>query len=460
MELKEKLLKTIGTIGSNYVIDPEVKRIGGQEINHWNTTLLALSYLLNQNALLTGEPGFSKTTVAKVVSSVMSGYPLDLYESAQIQGHPDQTYETMIARLDFSKLNVQESVIWLSSAYLPLRIVDELQRLPEGKQEELLNVLETGRFNYLNATFFTGKAPFFATVNYPDDGSSELKLIYSLRDRFAITLELGYIGATYDGDIEEAVKRIDSDLKHKPTTDLILEVVNDRDSTIAQRLQKMDYQRQDYRASLEQKLGFNSVFTSVEKERIQLEIEAIPLSTEARVFLEMISSELNSTPTYKRKRSSDQVDGSNWAKKLASSKTKNGLSPRTSLRGFKSYSKALAYLSGEKSVSKFHLDALAPHVLGHKLRFTEDYKAEYRETQREGKYGFPLEMFLASKLVGQIEENYAAVKTDLDLVVHAHRDPNSLLSEHRERLEDLEMRRDEVGHPLILEYLDRIRSMK
>src|SRR3989338_6603078 len=166
----DDLIKNICLVGRNYYIDPIYKEVGSKEVEHWNTALSVISYVLDANQLSIGEPGFAKTTGAKVICCIMSGYPYDIYEAAQIQGHPDQTFETMLARLDFSKLATEERVIWLSCAYLPVCIVDEINRLPGGKQDELLNILETGRLTYLNSTLYKGRMPFFATANHPDDG--------------------------------------------------------------------------------------------------------------------------------------------------------------------------------------------------------------------------------------------------------------------------------------------------
>lgn len=460
MSYRTDLQNTIDLISENFFFDPEPFKIGGREVPHWNTALLVLSYALDQTALLVGEPGFSKTTAAKVVSSIMSGYPFDLYEAAQIQGHPDQTYETMLARLDFSKLSQEEAVIWLTSAYLPVRIIDELPRLPGGKQDELLNTLETGRFNYLNATFYTGRTPFFATANHPDDGSNPL--IPPLRDRFAVSVEIGYIGATYNDNIRAAMSNIET-LKDTRSTSKIIDIVNDKNHSVEKRLALIEQARQEYAARMREELK-NRIFDPESKAELQREITKVPFTTEANVFSQMITAELNSTPQYGRKRSSDKVDTSNHAQKLASSKVRNALSPRATIRGLEQYAQAVAYLNGEREVTKFHINALAPQVLGHRLEFTEDFRAQYQDHDRldkntdSGEQGMGLEMFLAAKLVEGIEANYQKVKTNLDLLVTAVKDSQGLSQEHKNRIEGMKQEPDIIDHPLVKEYFRRLRG--
>ena len=426
---------------------------------------MALSYIMDQNALIVGEPGFGKTTAAKVLCSTMSGYPFDLYEAAQIQGHPDQTFETMIARLDFSKLSQEERVIWLLSAYLPARIIDEVNRLPGGNQDEILNALETGRFSYLNSTNYQGKAPFFGTANNPDDGNHVL--IPPIRDRFTVHEELGYIGATYEDDIENAEDN-HSQLRDPELTDAIIAVINDKNLDVKQRLEKIDKLRKVEGGYLDRLASDKSdnlrIFTKEDKYQMQARIRAVKLNDDAKVLLKMIQSELNTSPKYGRKRSNDPVDDEDHAKKLASSKVENAASPRATVRGIKRYSQALAYLSGAEEVTKDYLRAVAPHALGHRLEFTEAFKGRHEADKREGQYGCTREMHLASKLMKDgnegIEANYESVKKTLDLALTAFTKPETLTLEQRGRMKELISDKRNQDHPLIQEYVGRLQREK
>ena len=125
-----------------------------------------------------------------------------------------------------------------------------------------------------------------------------------------------------------------------------------------------------------------TVFDNDLKREVMARIRDIPLSTEAKVLTQMINSELNSTPTFGRKRSNDPVDTSNHAQSLASTSVENGCSPRA-IRAMKDYAKALAYLTGASEVGKEFIEAMAPHVLGHRVEFTPDFKGDWEEKNRE-----------------------------------------------------------------------------
>lgn len=456
------LAKNIAVIGRNFYIDPISEKVGDKDVEHWNTVMLAMSYVLDANTLLIGEPGFAKTTGAKVVSCIMSGYPFDTYEAAQVQGHPDQTFETMIARPDFSKLAKEESVIWLASAYLPVRIIDEINRLSSGHQDGWLNILETGRINYLNATFFTGTTPCYATANHPDDGNHVL--IPPLRDRFLAHVESGYIGATYRKDIRRAIENID-ELKDEKLTTEIMDIVNDKSLDIKERFRKIELAQKSYLSKKYKETGA-TLFNAETKKRAKQEIDDIPLSTEVDILLMMIDSELNFTPTFGRKRCSDPVDTSNHAKKLASTKVKNAFSPRGSTKGLENYAKALAYLIGDEKAEKYHLTAVAPHVLGHRLEFTDDFRGQHQADIRGGLFGDTIEMHLAGKLVEGVNANYGTVKENLDLIIIAFKNETNsyrpdeerieLSNEQKEKVKKMLKAPDKIDHPLVREYAERI----
>ncbi len=456
------LQRSIDCIGENFCVDPESREdreVAGKEVRHWSTTLLALSYVLDQSALIVGEPGFAKTTAAKAISSVLSGYPFDLYEAAQIQGHPDQTFETMIARLDFSRLQREEKVIWLSSAYLPVCIVDEMNRLPAGKQTELLTAIETGRWNYLNATFFKGKVPFIATANHPDDGNHIM--IHPLRDRFSIHLELGYIGVTYEKDVRNAQDSI-KELCDNALTTRILDIINSSEKSVQDKLGEID----TVRKSFVKKIGTDIdayVVDNTAKKTMQEQIAAIPETTEAMVFRQMITAELSTTPTYGRKRSNDPVDTSNHAKELASTACANSLSYRGS-RSLCDYAKALAWLTADDpakaEVTKEHIATIAPHVLGHRLEFTQDYRAQYEGKQRPGMYGMTMGMFLSEQLVAGIGQRYKPLKETLDLLVTAQQRKDSLSSEQQREVAEMLAARERMDHPLLREYVSRLKNRR
>ena len=461
-DYRDEINQNIRLTGGDFFIDPEIKQVGDKDVLHWNNTLLALTYELDYNGLIVGEPGFAKTTAMKVLS-VFSGYPFDLYEAAQIQGHPDQTMETMLARLDFSKLREKESVIWLTSAYLPVRLIDEVNRLTGGNQDEVLNALETGRFNYLNATFYTGKTPFLATANHPDDGNHVL--IPPIRDRFATHVEVGHIGSTYLEEIERAEDNIE-ELKDDELTTKIIDIINDPKKTVKQRLELIDKERQDYVKFIQSDEIGGFVHSKEDRKAVQKAIRAIELDDHARIFLQMIDSELNTTAQYGRKRSNDPIDKSNHAKNLASTNVQNAASPRAIIRGIKRYAQGLAYLLGDKITEKHHINAVAPHALGHRLEFTQDFKAAHETEKREGRYGMTREMHFAKKLVEGVEQNFSGadgkggIKARADLLRVAFLKPETLTKKQKKEYEEMLDNAEILDHPLLREYATRLKERR
>lgn len=456
LDLRKKLQQNIALIGESLVIDPEEKKIGEHTVEHWNTTMLSLAYFLADNVLIVGEPGWGKTTAAKTISAVMTGLPFDLYEAVQIQGHPDQTMETMLARVDLAELRASERVIWQAAIYLNSIIIDEINRLSPGKQAMILNCIDTGRTSYLNDTFFTGKIPFYTTANHPDDGNHIMTP--PLLDRFGICVEQGYIGAVANKQIKDAEKNLEQ-LKNPELTTVILQLLNNEKMDVRSKLKELKKRADEHKRMLSEQKLF--VFDDIEKVAIKKGIEDVIITEEADIFMQMISAELNMTAVYGRKRSNDIVDEGNHGKKLASHCTKNGLSYR-GIRALENYVKAVAYVLGTQ-VTKNFVVAVAPYVLGHRLQFTDDFKSKYEPANRSGEFGMPYQFFLAEELVKGVEQNYKDTKQQIDLVIHRYKELKNvhgypLNDAQRAQVDEWVKNPDKVDHPLARNYILNIKK--
>ena len=143
------------------------------EINgsRFNSALLMslLTGLCQGRELIIGEPGLGKTTSAEYICALIYRFPLGTIWSSEVSGHPEQTEEKIIGRPDLGKLNQgEEFVIWSNFALLPIKIVDEINRLPETKQSIILNGVDRGNWEYLNDTVINKEFCLFATANYQD----------------------------------------------------------------------------------------------------------------------------------------------------------------------------------------------------------------------------------------------------------------------------------------------------
>ncbi|MBI4441405.1 hypothetical protein HY639_04510 [Candidatus Woesearchaeota archaeon] len=450
-EIMKKVQNNIAVQCSNYYVDRKTEKAETIAVPHFNTTMLYLSCILNENVLLCGEPGFGKTTDARLVASISTSLPYDLYDSCKIKGHPEQTEEKTQARLDFGELPLgRETVIWQIAWFLDVIIMDEFKRFPKGKQETFMDAMDTGWSTYLNDSVYFGKRPFFATANHGDDGLATMD--EAIRDRFAISLEMGYAGALSAERIVRARDNVRRDLCNNGMTAAIRAALQDKKKSKDGKRQSLDKMADEFSTQL-RAAGFERV-TAAERDALRASILSMHLEPEARVFYNCIDSELNSSPTYGVKRSCDPPEESTHAKKLAVSKTRNGLSPRGTA-AILEYAQAIALFLGSKKVQKGHIMAVAPYVLGHRLQFTDTYKGE---TSNKGRLQGEMEGTDCSRrLLLDIDANYQqAVMPSFELIYTAVTRPQELTKQQLAEFEELKQNRTKIDHPFIREVLEAI----
>ena len=151
-----------------------------------------LTLILEGKELIFGEYGSGKTSSSERISSIIKGLPLEFVQAVTIHGHPEQTEEKIKATLDLGALEREgrEVVKWKITPYSPMVIIDEINRLPVGKQNMLLDEIDRNIWSYRGQTLMVkGGKVFFATINYQDVGTT--RLIPPLLDRFDIAVETG-----------------------------------------------------------------------------------------------------------------------------------------------------------------------------------------------------------------------------------------------------------------------------
>src|SRR4030067_495475 len=181
---------------------------------HFNSAVLLslLTGLKKGKELIIGEPGLGKTTSAEFVCSVVYQFPLGVICASEVSGHPEQTEEKIIGRPDLGKLNQgEEDVVWSNFAQIPVKIVDEINRLPETKQSMILDGVDRGNWEYLNEMIINEEYCLFATANYQDGRTNTI--IAPLVDRFDVMVESRYPGANLSFLIGKA-KRNDPILRY------------------------------------------------------------------------------------------------------------------------------------------------------------------------------------------------------------------------------------------------------
>jgi MoxR-like ATPase len=424
-----KLKSNVLAVANNYFIDTEELEIrdgSNTSIEAWKLASLAIAYALNKNVLLMGEPGWGKTTASSLVASICSGLPMDLYRGALIHGHPDQSEEKMTGRPDFGRLMAnEEKVVWQKSLYLPVIILDEFNRLPQGKQSELLDQIDTSRFSYLNSNFYDGKKSFFATANYDDGGNH--KIIPPNKDRFAVSLEFNCPEAIYLELVAEFSNNAARDLCLPELTKTILDLVAEKSTSVPEKLGRIEEHTRESIKQLKEQIRKNCAagrraqanlefLADIDYQAMRDAVAALPYDdyvledggSQASVFMKALVAEFNFTPSFGNKRSCDPKDNSEHAQGLASSKVSNILSKRCISDSIGDYAKAVALYTGQKMVTKAHIEAVAPYCISHRLNLDQDFEASLQEKTRDER----LEQHAARELMDMISSNFSKVEND------------------------------------------------
>ena len=290
--MNEELTRYTKTIG-HFFLDEDIRTVDGMYIPRWNIVLAALADLNESNLLLIGEPGHGKTTLARLMSCLTSELPIDFIDHAMIKGHPDQTWEGMIARPDYGQLNTGvEKVIWSSSMYPRRMIIDEFNRLPAGKQALFLNALQTGRFDYLNDTFMNEGA-LYATANHQDDGNGII--IPPILDRFALALELGWQGGSQSfSNVALREQRI-ALLKNNDLTEMITKNIQATDRSKEQIKVGIRQASDQYRKQLTKVFRDHNLYRpgDSDAQRWKEDITKIEFTSDAQIFLVLNRSTLS-----------------------------------------------------------------------------------------------------------------------------------------------------------------------
>ncbi|MBW3015706.1 hypothetical protein KY330_04755 [Candidatus Woesearchaeota archaeon] len=467
----EKLKKNINTIRENYFVAEKSKLYIGDKtsskIEGWNLAALGLAYAMRKNVLLLGEPGFGKTTASAIIGCAMTGFPMDLYRSVLISGHPDQSEEKMIARPDFGKLlDKKEQVIWQKALYFSLVQLDEFNRLSSGKQSEFLDAIANqGRFGYLNESFFSGPKSFFATVNYQDEGNNQITP--PALDRFHVCQVFGFPGAIYDDFVYAFSNNAKEKLCDRDYTGAVLDVIQDKSMPVEAKLEKISKLQKSKGPKLLEEAGLE-VITEKDFEELREKITAVELDEDAKLFLRCLQAELNTTGIYGDKRSCDPVDESNHGKALASHNVENACGPRCYNESIRDFAKAVALYCGADKVSKAHIEAVAPYCMAHRLRFTDDYKAKFTDKPRDSTFDVKLGEELVREVSGRfgdsskgIRNTVFALNTYITTATRDGKDPSKekSLKEHLKRIKEMCAEPKKVDHPLLKEMVDFINEV-
>ena len=387
----------------------------------YNAALLfgTLTALTGGKQLLQGEVGLGKTTSAENIISLMYSIPRDVVVSASLSGHPEQTEEKTVGRLDFGKLSQgSEEEIWSYFVTLNPKVVDEVNRLPPGKQNLLLQGIDRGVWKYMNGHVLNRDYCIFGTMNYQDAGNTEI--IPPLVDRFDISVESKHMGINNarvlrDGGLHDVLARPEMDSLAEQT----YAILDDKRMSPKEKWERITDLGGEFRAALK---GDLELLSPEQRIQARAEIAGIPLVREGDTemgtsfFLDLIESELATCQQYGQKRTNQECPPDCHWKNYLCHGARNGLSTRTEGQALPRYAKALAWFLGDDRVTEQHVKAVLPYTIWHKLLWKDEH---FSTVSREDQRDEPWELHLAQRAADQLFQRFTDQKNRMALAYNA-----------------------------------------
>ena len=385
----------------NYIADtlyfnrPDIE-IKGEKFNA--ALLFGLFTGLNGGKeLIIGEPGLGKTTSAEYVGSIFYRYPLGIIWGSEVSGHPEQTEEKIIGRPHLGELNKgREEVVWTNFAQLPVKIVDEINRLPETKQSMILNGVDRGNWEYLNEILINDEYSLFATANYQDRGTNTI--IAPLIDRFDILVESKHPGPNIAANIGKEARLI-LPLRH-PQFEKGLHTILRGNKPYEEKMVLAEEICDLFGEYMKENLGVEGLNKEQRKE-IKEELMGINYDLDANAFVRMVLAELSFCHKFGQKRSVEACEeGCHYSGYLCNH-IKNCASNRLPM-SIRNYSQALAWFLEDEEIDLEHVRLIIPYALAHRIQWKDTYLSK---KEGEGRND-PFQIYLAKEGTEEIFQRY------------------------------------------------------
>ena len=378
-----------------YFNRPDIE-IKGERFN--SAILLSLlTGLIKGKELIIGEPGLGKTTSAEFACSLVYQFPLGAIWGSEVSGHPEQTEEKIIGRPDLGKLNRgEEDVVWSNFSQIPVKIVDEINRLPETKQSMILDGVDRGNWEYLNEMIINDEYCLFATANYQDGGTNTI--IAPLVDRFDVMVESRYPGPNLAFLIGKA-NRKDRILRHPKHEKDLHRVLNSK-APYEKKIPKVEEVCNAFGEYVYETLGIRPLQRS-DRDQIRQEMEEIDLDLDASAFARMLLAELSFCDRYGQKRSLENCEeGCHYTGYLCH-EIKNCASNRLPT-SIKEYAQGLAWLLEDPEIDIEHVKSVFPYTLSHRIQWKDEILSQRERSKRDD----PFPIFLAKEAVKTVSQRY------------------------------------------------------
>jgi MoxR-like ATPase len=402
MESQKKVREIYDFIDENlYLNRPDIE-IRGEKLN--STVLFTLLTGLNRGKeLILGEPGLGKTTSAEYAGSLLYRYPLAIIWSSEVPGHPEQTEEKIVGRPDLGKINRGiEEVVWSNFSQLPVKIVDEINRLPETKQSMILDGIDRGNWGYLNEILINEEYCLFATANYQDRGTNTI--IAPLLDRFDIVVESKHPGPNLSFIIADNNKE---NILRNPLYEKRLEKVLKSKISYERKLPQIEEICEQFGVYLKKEFGIDTIHHD-ERRKIESEIRRLDFDMDASAFTIMFLAELSFCFKYGQKRSNEVCEeGCHYSGYLCH-EVRNCASNRLP-SSIKSYAQSIAWLWGRSEVDLEEVKTVIPYTIAHRVQWKDDFIVKREKNKRND----PLQIYLAKEAVNEVFHRYYEQKEDI-----------------------------------------------
>jgi MoxR-like ATPase len=394
--LRDKVWEIYRYIQENLYLNRPDLEVKGEPLN--SALLLSLlSGLTQGKELIIGEPGLGKTTSAEYICALLYRIPLGTIWGSEVPGHPEQTEEKIIGRPDLGKLNQgEEVVVWSHFALLPIKIVDEINRLPETKQSMILDGVDRGNWEYLNDAIINREYCLFATANYQDRGTNTI--IAPLIDRFDVMVESKHPGPNL-AYVIGARNTNGAALRHEELEEEFQRVMRERlpYQVLMQRVEEISDR---FGKGLAKKAGIRTL-SREDRQTIRSQKEVLPLDLDFNAFLRFVLAELSFCCRYGQKRSHESCgEGCHFTEYLCHV-TRNCVSNRLPMSA-RNFAQTLAWLLGDEKVGLDHLKTVLPFTLAHRIQWKEEIVAQREKEPRTD----PLEIFMAKQAVREMHRRY------------------------------------------------------
>ena len=336
-----------------------------------------LTSLLNHGTMLiTGAPGIGKTTGAEFSGHFFTGTPLDEILAAEIQGHPQQTEEKMVASYDLGKLVTTGEKVVVPNRFLkcPVKIIDEGNRAPPDVLNIIMRLVDTGNAVYGGQILKAQQGPLFVTANYSDDGTFQLTPPFL--DRFDVAV---MVTSPQPWDLGKIRSR--GDEKLNGSLEVLLEIPED----LKLNFEKIRHEIKDMPEAMEYDTPLVSAFADFVYSSLRFSEAASGNIVRATKGNAWSQNQDNSLPGH-------FVDN-------PFTYTLNELSVRTS-KAMERYAKAYAWFTGKEKVELEDLKTILPYLLWHKIQPSQKALTE------DPKYNNDRISFIQG-LTGKIENEYA-----------------------------------------------------